>query len=347
MKLEDLALDPELLWLVVFGPGFGESIVLAVPGGAGSGRPSWIAVDSLRQQRDPEDVIPAFELLRAHKAKLSAAVLSHPHADHVGGFARLLDLREPGSPLGCLAKYVDAGSDWQLDDDAGAVLSRGAADVALNRIDDVWRREPESRWDLLAGERRSVEDAELEILHPSRLPRARPRDLNKVSSPIQVSWKECRILLGADLLQAGWRAIGRAYAATGLDEAGALKAAHHGSAGAQHPLAIGEPPPTDRLCVVTPFNRGRPLPDYSEGEGVERLLRSHELVGVTALPAGSGDAPVSRAALTPRRGSFGELRLSHEPASRSPREAWLAVAFDADGAEVHRLRGDAAGWVVD
>jgi hypothetical protein len=344
VKLAELSLDSELLWLVTMGPGFGESIVVAIPGHVGL---DWIVVDSLRCQDSKGDFNPALALLMSNNARLAAIALTHPHRDHVRGMVQLLDLRSPGTPVGCLPAYLKADPAWQPTDDAGEVLDRGASAAAFNRIDEIWRNEPKSRWELVAGETQQVGAATLEVLHPAVIPDRRPRDLNRLSSPILVEWKECRVLLGADLPNTGWKKVSTSHprAAT-LSRSAALKASHHGSGTAQHRVAIGAPPPSDRFCVVTPFNRGKPLPDYGDGQGIDLILRSHTQVCVTAVPAEARGVETPRARLAARHGSFGEFQLAYELPPAVPQEAWVAVGLDGSGAEVKRLQGAAAGSVA-
>lgn len=76
MKLRD-----ELLYLIVYGPGFGESSVLREPEG------SWVVLDGcLARNRS----CPA-ELLAQHGAAWSGIILTHPHRDHALGLDSVLD----------------------------------------------------------------------------------------------------------------------------------------------------------------------------------------------------------------------------------------------------------------
>lgn len=342
MRLEDLELEPELLWLVLFGPGIGESIVLAVPG---ENDQAWVAIDSLRRQDRGEDINPALLLLQNHGASLSAAVLTHPHRDHVRGFVQLVDRLEEGAPLGCLAAYLD--DRWRRRDDAAEVLKHGAADAALSRIEDTWSRFPQSRWDLLSPSNRGVGAATLEVLHPEKIPNRRPTDLNTLSTPVLVTYEETRLLLGADLSISGWKKVQRQYpGATKLAAAHVLKVSHHGSGKSQHPIAIGSPPPKARMSALTPYSCGKYLPDYSDSGGVAKLLESHAAVDVTAMPPEGRGKRIARSALVPNRGNFGELQLNFEAPAASPLEAWIAIGFDAAGVIVEERRGAAAGTAV-
>jgi hypothetical protein len=61
-------LDPENLWLFVFGPGVGELVVVRAPPGA------WLVVDGCRAARVPY----AEKLLDHYRATPDIVVLTHP-----------------------------------------------------------------------------------------------------------------------------------------------------------------------------------------------------------------------------------------------------------------------------
>lgn len=341
MRLENLELEPGLLWLALFGPGFGESILVVVPDG------HWIAIDSLRQLDSSTDVNPALQLLESHEAELSLAALTHPHLDHVVGFADLLDRRIPKTPVGCVDAHFHSEKTWRTDKDASKVRDRSAANSALNRIDEIWRSEPASKWSLRAGDRKRVGELQLEVLHPKAIPARRPRDLNALSTPILMRWHDCRFLLGADLPNSGWKKVEKLYEIhTEFTDAHLLKASHHASDAAQHHLAIGSPPPKDRVCVATPFNRGTRLPSYADEGGIDQLLKTHRQVVLTNAPEIARGTEVARANLKPRKAGFGPMQLDFEPKPASARQAWVAIGFERDGTEVKRYVGDAAGTIV-
>jgi len=341
VQLTDLALLPDLLYLFVFGPGFGESIVLRVP------PDEWIVVDSLRHQTKLEDANPALQLLTAHDATVAAIALTHRHRDHAHGLYQLLDRRRQGSPVGRTDVFATPDEGWRGSQDASFVLDTGTVASLLNRIDHIWINDPPSKWMLVEGATRTVGEATIEVLSPPANSQPRKGDLNRLSSAMLVRWHECQILLGADLSVPGWRAVAKGVPpATGFATSQALKVAHHGSKSAQHATAIGVPPPRDRACVATPFNRGRQLPSYADDHGVDLLLRTHLAVGVTAAPAHARGAATPRRKMQPQREQFGALTLTHELTKAVPSEAWIASAFDSAGARVGTWYGDAAGSVV-
>jgi Metallo-beta-lactamase superfamily len=340
VRLTDLALQPDLLYLFVFGPGFGESIVTRIP------PDEWFVVDSLRRQTRNEDSNPSLELLAAHDATISAIALTHPHSDHARGMVQLLERRRTDGPVGCMDAFSTPDTRWRQDPDASRVLDTASTGALLNRIDHIWSTEPASKWLLVEGEVRTLAGARIEVLHP-RHDDPMPRDLNRISSPMLITWNSCRLLLGADLPVVGWRSIAKRMTNAGeLAGSHALKVAHHGSKGAQHATAIGSPPPKDRLCVTTPFNRRHHLPSYADGHGIAELLRTHVSVGVTAVPAHGRGSPTPRVRMQPAREHFGGLTLTREVRSATPSNAWIAAAFDTDGGCAGVWYGDAAGEVV-
>ena len=92
-------LAADLLYVIVFGPGVGESIVLRIPPS------SWVVVDGLLR----DGVSPAAKLLRELDVEWSGVVLTHDHADHAPGLASVLS-HKGGGPVGCARPFIDAGT---------------------------------------------------------------------------------------------------------------------------------------------------------------------------------------------------------------------------------------------
>ncbi len=340
MKLGERALEPDLLYMFVFGPGYGESIVLRIP------PDDWLIIDSLRCQTSDEDSNPALALLDLHDATIAGIALTHPHTDHARGLIDLLERRRPGSPVGLANVHLAPNERWRVSQDASVTLDTGAVAAALNRIDHIWKHEPSSKWLLAEGTRRKIGAATVQVLSPPSDAK-RQQDPNRLSSAMLVKWDACRILLGADLPSVGWKAVtNRASSAAELAESHALKVSHHGSDKAQHATAIGSPPPRDRVCVTTPFNRGRQLPSYADGHGIDQLLRTHMEIGVTAVPHHARGRSTPRAQMQPRQEQFGAVTLTYEQAKAGARQAWIANSFDRAGKRIGTWSGDAAGSVV-
>lgn len=267
-----LRLGPDRLHLVVFGPGFGESIVLRVP------ENTWIVVDSCRTGKDS----PARTLLREHGAHWSCLVLTHPHLDHAAGFDSLLD--HPGTgPVGLAAPMAEDTFQWVNSPDPVRHYREGTREAALAAVHSRWEVDPGSRWDLRRGDRRQVGDAAITVLHPDEPTRAAaPSDPNRLSSALLVEWRNVRILLGGDVLSEDWRDIASAY--PDLARHAALKMPHHCSLGATHESWGRDG--RRRLWVATPWNLGSKHPDARDGKGLDWALRHVEAVHLTGLPVG-------------------------------------------------------------
>lgn len=274
-------LRDNLFYVIVFGPGFGESIVLRVPPDC------WIVVDGCRAGACS---YPA-RCLEEHDAAWSCVVLTHPHEDHMLGLDAVLD--RPGGPvIGCVAPVVDDPRRWSRSPDPERHLVAGTKEHVLAVIQDRWERDPEARWELRRGEYRTFCGAVFKVLHPddptlrsfsSAVSTGSSFDPNLLSTPLLVEWREARLLLGADLPNPGWDSVAAEFSHLHIHHV--LKAPHHGSHEALSPVYLG----TDhsdrrRFWVVTPYNKRWKLPAFGEGEGIDRMLEHVDVVHLTGLP---------------------------------------------------------------
>jgi hypothetical protein len=239
LSLEPLRdLDPDLLHVVVFGPGFGESILVRVPPDA------WLAVDCVRQRDGTQEQTPATSLLDLHGSSAAAVVLTHPHLDHADGLPHVLDRRATGAPVGCLAANFEPPERWRGNPDTERELAGAATEAALQRIFDVWEHEPQARWDLTTETSQPLGEGSVCVVHPPAeraTALARGSDPNRASSPLLVDWCEAHVLLGADLPNVEWRRVSQSFErSASLATTPALKIAHHGSGKAQHEIGSGD-----------------------------------------------------------------------------------------------------------
>ena len=182
--------------------GQGDAVAIRTPAGR------WLLVDA-GERDDGWDagerrVLP---FLRARGARrLEALVLTHPHADHVGGAAAVLRalpvgrVMEPGMPLGS-AVYLET---LRAAEERGVPWSAARQDRLL-RIDGV----------------------ELRFLWPAPEAMAAPEDPNDVSAVVLVRYAGFGALLTGDA--PAWveeRLVARYGGALDVD---VLKAGHHGS----------------------------------------------------------------------------------------------------------------------
>lgn len=343
-------LRDDLLYLAVFGPGYGESILLRVP------PDKLVIVDSLTV--DPSHTSPVLDMMRAQNARWAAVVLTHPHGDHAAGLRALLD--SPGAgPVGCVAPYVNPPERWRTSDDPDTHLRNGEVEDALAAIQYRWEKNPSEKWELLAGESRQVGDAKITVLHPPEDEVAatseEPADPNTLASPLLVEWHSARVVLGSDLPKRGWKGIQKRSASLTLGNHRGFKVAHHGSRGALHDVVL-KGAKAGRQWIVTPFHRGRGLPCFDDGHGVEGLLGHNSELVLTSLrdvPGGTGSPKrISRQQVRDSRAKAATSTGQHPKARSIPRpgmdpEGWAAIGFAEDGQIADRQYGGGAAVVFE
>ncbi len=319
----------------------------------------WLVADSLRQRQGGGETIPAVSLLEAHQAEASVVALTHPHLDHADGLPSILDRRGPSGAVGCLAAHFEPPERWRGNPDSEIELSGSATEAALQRVFDIWEREPQTRWDLTTDQTRALGDGSVRVVHPPEgraAALARGTDPNRASSPLVIEWEGAELLLGADLPTTEWKRVPQTYARSGsLAGTGALKVSHHGSIKAQHEIAIGYAPPSSRVCVATPWTkgaRGHRLPRFEVDHGVDVLLAVATELQLSSMPTpydlGRGRR-LTRAEAeqsTLRRRIGGDLVLDVEPSPPDAMDAWVHVALDRDGNIAAIQLGEAAVTVV-
>lgn len=361
----DLAAAP--LSIVVFGPGFGESIVLRV---ADEQSTRWAVIDSARRQRKPAASInPALQLLADHQAVPSLVLLTHPHADHVGGLSEIVALTRPGATVGCLEPLMHAPSPYAAaaDPDDKAAVARGQTHLAHKAIGDAWGRGV-GRWLLHRDTaRQEIADWTLTVISPAEDAISAAMEdfaagvhvnLNDLSAVLLLEREDVVVVLGADAEQAAWSAVSVRLHPGDLLHARGVKVPHHGSATGIHAVLIDAGNANEvRPLVATPFPTSGTLPRFDAGGGAEQLLRAAGRLHLTAMPhelvavAGTATLTEIRAALaieTFEDDAIMTIELD-EPAgsgvlasmSRDPHETWVMLGVGHDGA-VHITRGDHA-----
>lgn len=277
------------LEVVVFGPGFGESILVHL------GNSHWIAIDSCVDSADEVDKRPVAEkYLRALGVDPGVAVrlivASHWHDDHVRGLSRLVEIC-PSAAFSCSAALV-------RDEFATYVMQMSTASAST---DGAKVREFTRVLELLANSGRQIHRAvggrvlcrfegqalrhggggEVMCLSPSDrefslflqqiaalLPQhgqgkiaAPPRQTpNLASVVLAVTVGPHVVSLGADMeLHSdplrGWSAVFDQASAMLLGRASAVKVAHHGSTNGHHADFWRRFIEHPACSVVTPFNR--------------------------------------------------------------------------------------------
>lgn len=219
--------------LHVIDVGQGDAIALRTPRGR------WIVVDAGRVWRGGDagrsQVVP---YLRRRGGDVAAFVLSHPHADHVGGAASVMRALRP-------SVYFDPGF-------AGATPAYRASLLAAQERSVAWRR-------VRPGDSVVIDDVTLRFLAPESTWVAGLRDPNEASTVVLARYGAVRFLLVGDAerseeawLLARWAAALRADV---------LKVAHHGSATSTTAPFLAAVAPRVALVSVGADNRyGHPSP---------------------------------------------------------------------------------------
>lgn len=282
-------LESAPLSLLVFGPGFGESILIRTPHGR------WAAIDSARRARPGAAAVnPVRALLQKLEVTLDLLVLTHPHADHAKGFRDLLELTGPECVVAAVEPLMREPSPHAIASDSDDLGSEGKG-VAISThvaIQNAWN-DGHPKWDLLAGSTLVLGGCEFEALVPGQVEldaftSERLTDLNELSAAMRVTWADGGdLVLGADAGAVAWAAAEQRLDPEHLLACVPIKVPHHGSRESIHALLLAavDPPPA-RPMVVTPWNSGSTLPRFDPGQGAELLLRATDALELTAFPFG-------------------------------------------------------------
>jgi len=221
--------------------GQGDGALIRTPGG------HWLAVDAgpLLGTADAGRRVVAPFLARHGVHRLAALILSHAHADHVGGAATLLRrirtdvVLEPGelyddpAYAGFLDAVAETGVPWKS--------GRAGATFVLDSV-------------------------RFTVLHPDTSWAGWRADLNEDSIVLRVEYRAFTALFAGD---AGLAAEARMAGHVGRVDL--LKVGHHGSRGASGDAWLSELAPRAAVISVGAHNRyGHPSP-----EALERLRRHH------------------------------------------------------------------------
>lgn len=289
--------------VTVLGPGYGESIVLHLPGFG------WGVIDSCTFENSS---LPLHYLKALQVSNLSFVFLSHPHQDHFEGLDEVIDAfqtlewigRYNGNSIRELKKY------WVRQDMANATKVSDSLSRVFNSMNDATKRGARflklSEMVTLARNGQGTSkpySTKLIVLSPSgmseesyadalrrHLPRVnkkmktlRDTDYNLIASAIWIEVNNVRLLLGSDVekgtfRQTGWKGIVSSPTCPNL-EIGAIKVAHHGSSSAHHQEAWTKHKKGNPISMVTPFINGKTvLPGQSD---FVRIKAHSRHVGIT------------------------------------------------------------------
>ena len=228
------------LHVVFFDVGQGDAISIETPGGR------QVVVDGGADALTLTRLLG--ERMRFYDRRIDIVAATHPHGDHIGGLAQVLE------------RY-----------DVGAVLERrvehdGAAYQAWARAVDAEKSEGARVIEASAGQMITLDDGiRLEVLGPpDTLSGGAESDINDASLVLRLVYGEVSVLLTGDIFAEGERALLRRGAALDSD---VLKVAHHGSGSSSTAEFLSAVSPAAAVISVGEGNRfGHP-----DGAVVERL----------------------------------------------------------------------------
>lgn len=333
-------LDRSRMHVFVAGPGKGEAIALALPGRG------WILIDGAQSELGKPSLLAIVERWRSSADEpVELCLLSHPHDDHVDGFAEIVEALVPKrialAGTAASPRYVDILKDAPLpgaNDQALKAKKVRAAFTAIRSWEDKQKRVAEpvcrSANPLFAAGNVSVhvlsppEDALTTYLNEcAKTPRYLKSDANRYSIVLRVRFGDTEVILPGDLptkvgkseVSPGWNEL-TAYDATLANHA-MVKVAHHGSAEAFHSdvMTTG---PCDRAWVVTPYNSSR-LPNVAKADGLPRLVAARDQVYLTAVPASK-----ELQSTAPSGGVVSLAGLADRVAKQPLRLPFVSAAFD-------------------
>ncbi|HEX6944030.1 MAG TPA: DNA internalization-related competence protein ComEC/Rec2 [Gemmatimonadaceae bacterium] len=248
--------------------GQGDAIALRTP------RWRWILIDAGDQWRDSDVgarvVVPYLE---RRGGEVAAFILSHPHADHIGGAASVL--RRLPVALVLDGGYLQPSSVYE-----------GALDAARERA-VAWRP-------ARVGSPIDIDGVRLTVLAPDSAEIADAPDANAASVVVMAEYRGVRVLLTGD----AERAV-EARLAQRLGEslrADVLKVGHHGSSTSTTTELLDQVAPRLALVSVGAGNRyGHPSPEVMgalRSRGVQ-VLRTDDVGSIVVSIDGGSELVVS------------------------------------------------------
>jgi len=233
--------------LHVIDVGQGDAVALRTPRGR------WVLVDAGRAWRGGDagraTIIP---YVRRHGGAVAAFVLTHPHADHAGGAATLVRALRP--EIFWDGAYVGTSDTYHA-----ALAASAASGVTWERV--------------RPGQRREIDDVELEFLAPDSAWTRQLGDPNEASVVLRARYGAVRFLLVGDAEREEERWLLRRDSLSLRAEV--LKVGHHGSITSTTPEFLRAVRPVIALVSVGAGNTyGHPSP---------RVLASLAAQGATVL----------------------------------------------------------------
>ncbi len=329
--------------VTLLGPGYGESMVLHIGGGA------WIVVDSCGSAEAPAalDYLRTMGLDPARVVVLIVA--THWHDDHIRGMGRMVETC--ANAAFCCASALCRGEFLEvvgaLEGRHVAAFGSGVREIhrTFSRLRDadstptwavanrrLFSRGPCEIWSLAPAD-----DAyagflrELGRLVPeagqaeTRIPSLSP---NGVAVVLWVAVGDIVVLLGSDLERGGWSTVVQ-DGARPAGRASVFKVPHHGSGSAHEPDVWEHMLDAEPFAIITPWKRGgRVVPNRLDKQ---RILARTRNAYVSAV-ADSG-ARGRRDAMVERMVRQSGIRLRRAPTP--------------DGVRLRRRIGSGASWEIE
>lgn len=275
------SLDDGHLFVGVYGPGYGESIIVRVPPGNHAAA-KWIVIDGCLINHKS----PAAEILRRHGVNgADCAILTHAHLDHAKGLQEVIDMGGDGI-LGCADLTMDEAAAAAASTDATGRQKVQVVRSLLTAIATAWSGNAGRVWRMRREDpRREIGDAVLEVLHPDDAAVAKyggcTETANRISGAVRLTWQGVTLLLAGDVMKPDWDDISKHSG--DLTAHQLLKVPHHGSLEAQHDC-FGKVEAPHPAWVATPWSKGSGLPQFVEDQGMNWLIDRNPILHLTALP---------------------------------------------------------------
>lgn len=337
----------DLLYVVLMGPGYGESVLVRLP------KNKWLLIDCFKLG---DSTLP-YNLINLSKGDLLCSIVTHPHDDHIAGIEK--SIRIGHSPLVGLADpKIFNYSKRAKSNDLDFRLTQGAKEHALAAISSHWEKNPNLKWDLEGGTHRHFDDLKVTSLFPFKTDSQNYLNNNKnapneIATALLLEWKNTIVLLGSDLENPGWEKVIKTLTHIDLSKKHVLKISHHGSLKAQNHIVHQNKP----FAFLTPWNRGMSLPRFEEQQGIHAMLKLQEHIHLTALPfkinAEEGSPQkVSRDTILTYKNQASlkvtadsDFQLEEMPQKTSRAKHWILAGLNQNGQIIENRFGSGT-WTV-
>lgn len=301
-------INKDTVRVVVFGPGFGESIILYIP------RVGWGVVDSCLPKVNGYKRNPALEYLKTRGVQqLAFLILTHPHKDHYLGLDQIID-----HFLGRIERICYYSGNGVREYRTYLSRNQVLGERGLRGLGAIFEKFEKAkkagsnivklgeRTEIIRKRKYGTHEVEIVALSPSAesvrkyveilfsvIPKVdgdtvqhlSDREHNLLSSAVWCSIGNVRLILGSDVEigndeQTGWKGILKNIDCPDLS-AQLIKVSHHGS-----PNAFYEPAwemhsrGTSPVSIIAPYNRlSKPLPGEKDKE---RIAQYSTTVAITS-----------------------------------------------------------------